>query len=77
MGSFTYNEYKNVINFDVISVHITKERKRDFVIVEFDWYSTRKTLNIPFENFTRSAHEQIFHGMHNVDHGCSIIIKWI
>jgi hypothetical protein len=40
--SFTYNEYKNVIDFNVISVHITKEGKRDFIIVDFDWYGTKK-----------------------------------
>jgi hypothetical protein len=36
VGSFTYNNYKNVIDFNVISVHFTKEGKRDFVIVDFD-----------------------------------------
>jgi hypothetical protein len=75
VGSFTYNDYKNVIDFNVISVHITKEGKRDFVIVVFDWYGTRKTLNIPFNKFTGIAHEQIFRGMHNVDHRYGIIDK--
>ncbi len=39
------------------------------------WYHTRKTLNIPFDKFTGSAHERIFCGTHNVDHGYSIIDK--
>jgi hypothetical protein len=52
VGSSTYKEYKNVIDFNVISVHITKEGKRDFVIVEFDWYGNKKTQNMPFEKFT-------------------------
>ena len=51
---------KNGIDFNVISVHITKEGNRDFVIVDFDWYGSRKTLNIPFNKFTGIAHEQIF-----------------
>jgi hypothetical protein len=75
VGSFTYNDYKNVIDFNIISVHIMKEGKRDFVIVDFDWYGMRKTLNIPFNKFTGSAHEQIFCGMHNVDHLHGIIDK--
>jgi hypothetical protein len=66
---------KNGIDFNVISVHITKEGNRDFVIVDFDWYGSRKTLNIPFDKFTGGAHEQIFRGMHNVDHGYGIIDK--
>ncbi len=69
MGSFTYSDYKNVIDFNIISIHITKEGNRDFVIVDFDWYSTKKTLNIPFDTFTGGACEQIFRGMSNVDHG--------
>jgi hypothetical protein len=75
VGSFTYNDYKNVIDFNIISVHIMKEGKRDFVIVDFDWYGMRKTLNIPFNKFTGSAHEQIFCGIHNVDHLYGIIDK--
>jgi hypothetical protein len=38
VGLFTYNDYKNVIDFNIISVHATKEGKRHFVIVDFDWY---------------------------------------
>jgi hypothetical protein len=34
-----------------------------------------KTSNVLFEKFTGSAHDQIFRGMHNVDHGCGIIHK--
>jgi hypothetical protein len=75
VGLFTYNEYKNVIDFNIISVHITKEGKRYFVIVDFDWYGPKKTLNVLFDRFTESAHEQIFHGTHNVDHGYGIIHK--
>jgi hypothetical protein len=75
VGFFTYNNYKNVIDFNIISVHITKEGKRDFVIVDFDWYGTRKTLDIPFDKLTGSSHEQIFRGMHHVDHGYAIIDK--
>ncbi len=33
------------------------------------------TLNVPFDKFTGGAHEQIFHGMHNVDHRYGIIDK--
>jgi hypothetical protein len=73
VGSFTYNNYNNVIDINIISVHVTKEGKRDFVIVDFHWYHIRKTLNILFNKFTGSAHEQIFCGMHNVNHGYSII----
>jgi hypothetical protein len=75
VGSFTYNDYKNVTDFNVISVHVSKEGNRDFVIVDFDWYGTRKTLNVPFDKFTGGAHEQIFCGTHNVNHGYSIIDK--
>jgi hypothetical protein len=76
VGLFTYKEYKNVVDFNVISVHITKEGKKDFIIAEFNSYDgAKKTLNIPFEKFTESAYEQIFCGMHNVDHGCGIIDK--
>ncbi len=75
VGLITYKEYKKAIDFNVISVHINKKGKRDFIIVEFDWYSAKKTLNILFEKFTGSAHEQIFHCTQNVDHGCSIIHK--
>jgi hypothetical protein len=75
VGSFTYNDYKNVIDFNIISVHISEEGNRDFVIVDFDWYSARKTLNIPFDKFTGGAHEQIFRGTHNVDHRYGIIDK--
>ncbi len=75
VGLFTYNDYKNVIDFNVISVHVMKEGMRDFFIVDFDWYGTRKTLNIPSNKFTGSAHEQIFRGTHNVDHGYGIIDK--
>jgi hypothetical protein len=75
VGSFTYNNYKNVIDFNVISVHITKQGKRDLVIVDCDWYGTRKTLNVPFDKLTGSPHEQIFCGMHNVHHGYGIIDK--
>jgi hypothetical protein len=39
------------------------------------WYGSRKTLNIPFDKFTGGAHEQIFCGTHNVDHGYGIIDK--
>jgi hypothetical protein len=75
VGLFTYNDYKNVIDFNVISVHVTKEGKRDFIIVDFDWYGKRKTLDIPFDKFTGSAHEQIFCGTHHVNHGYGIIDK--
>jgi hypothetical protein len=75
VGSLTYNNYENVIDFHIISVHVTKEGKRYFVIFDFDWYGMRKTLNIPFNKFTGSVHEQIFHGTHNVDHGYGIIDK--
>jgi hypothetical protein len=75
IGSFMYKEYKNLVDFNVISVHVTEEGKRDFVIVEFHLYGGKKTLNVPFEKFTESAHEQIFCGTHNVDHGCGIIDK--
>jgi hypothetical protein len=72
---FTYKKYKNVVDFNVISFHVTEEGKRDFIIVEFNWYGAKKTLNISFEKFIKSAHEHIFRGMHNVDHGCGIIDK--
>jgi hypothetical protein len=75
VGSFTYNDYKSVIDFNVISVHLTKEGKSHFVIVDFDWYGTRKNLNVPFDKFTGGAHEQIFYGTHNVDHGYGMIDK--
>jgi hypothetical protein len=41
MGLLTYNKYKNVIDFN-ISVYINKEGKKDFVIVDFDWYGTKQ-----------------------------------
>jgi hypothetical protein len=75
VGLFTYNDYKNVIDFNIISVHVTKEGKRDFIIVDFDWYVTRKTLDVPLDKFTGSAHEQIFCGTHHVNHRYSIIEK--
>jgi hypothetical protein len=75
VGLFTYNDYKSGIDFNGISVHVTKEGKRDFVIVDIDWYSTRKTFNILFDKFTGSAHEQIFRGTHHVDHRYGIINK--
>jgi hypothetical protein len=50
-----YKDYKNVIDFNIISVHVTKEGKSDFVIVDLDWYGTRKNLNVPFDKFKRCS----------------------
>jgi hypothetical protein len=77
VGSFTYNDYKNVIDFNIISVHINKEGSRDFVIVDFDWYGTRKTLYIHLINSQEVLMSKI-----SVAHIMSItdmasLMKWI
>jgi hypothetical protein len=77
VGSFTYNDYKNVIDFNIISVHINKEGRRDFVIVDCDWYGTRKTLYIHLINSQEVLMSKI-----SVAHIMSItdmasLMKWI